>query len=473
MSWGVAMSVSKQYFLYASVFFVATLSSSLAFATDIPSAQSKLKQKPAATSASDNKKKNPSNIETGNAWVGPYVGLAGSYNLANLEFKLGSVVDLDGFGARGYGYGALIGYNFAVGDNQIISLEASGDYSDNRIAIGVSDNYSASSIEAYARTDWSGALSIRYGYLTTPNTMIFASLGATVTHAVANYSYVIDGIEVDSAREQDVFYGLAFGGIGMETRIAQGWHARLDYTENLLRANIYKLDGMDLSANPNIGSGRVSLIYSFGDQSIAPKAAFNAKWDGVFAGGSIGIDHGVSRYDLPLGDQYNFYLDGFGSNGISGRLLTGYNVTLSSNYLIGVEAEIKGSTSESQYVVDLGGGPTGLRGGNNWSYGAKARIGYLFAPETLGFVYGGLFRNASDLRLVISGAEVPNAMEKYGRNSVDFGVGLETFLTETTSARIDYGVSQYQKVDLLKEAPELGSISKFGSTGSIALITHF
>lgn len=425
---------------------------------------------------SKNAIKAPPNQERGGqnaSWAGPYVGVSSAYNVSNLQFTLGDVIDLDGFGARGYGFGGLAGYNFMLNANEILSIEASGEYSDNRISIGLKDIVTGDHVDAHARTDWSGTIALRYGYLSSPNTMLFASVGATMTHALADYSLVIDGIEEESGREQDIFYGLAFGAVGIETRIGHGWNARVDYTENLLRANIYDLDGLSLMAKPNIGTGRVAIIYSFDDASVVKRPLFKANWEGGYFGGAFGIEHGVSRYDLPFDSDFEFYLNGLGSDGITARLISGYNFKVADRIVAGIEADIEKSSSRSRYGVNIDGEFTGLVGSDEWNYGFKARAGYLLSPETIGFVYAGVSRITSDLRLMDGGFTIPGAIEKYSRRTVDIGGGLETFISETTSVRIEYGVSQFEKVHLLDEVPEIGTLSKFGSNGSLALISHF
>ena len=144
------------------------------------------------------------------SWNGIYVGAALGAGVANakVEFTGTSPNSIDGVGIPGILPTALVGYDWRVAPSWVVGVEG-------EVAPGVST--------ADFVVDWTAAVRARGGYLLTPATLLYGSVG-WLTTGIRTTSIISDLVTIPSQRVN----AIAFGG-GVETAISDHWLARFDY----------------------------------------------------------------------------------------------------------------------------------------------------------------------------------------------------------------------------------------------------
>jgi outer membrane immunogenic protein len=137
-------------------------------------------------------------------------------------------------------------------------------------------------------------------------------------------------------------------------------------------------------------------------KATAAVAPYN--WTGFYIGTNIGGGWSSDSVTYTPNDAMAvtlFALDGappsasIGASGVIGGVQLGYNWQVKPDWLVGVEADldwsgIKGSAATSNTI--LGGSPVvtnAMEEKTKWFGTARARLGYLPAPNLLAFVTGG------------------------------------------------------------------------------------
>lgn len=151
------------------------------------------------------------------------------------------------------------------------------------------------------------------------------------------------------------------------------------------------------------------------DQPVA--AAPN--WAGAYVGGTVNYDWG--RFDSST--------EGRNAKGLGGGLYGGYNMQ-DGQIVYGGEADIQLGHEKGS----AGAGITGKQGVNG---SIRARVGYDAGPA---MVYG-------TAGLAISNTKLSDATTKDERTALGYtvGAGVETFVTDNVTARVEYRYSDYQK----------------------------
>jgi opacity protein-like surface antigen len=434
----------------------AVLFSSGAFAADAP----------AKTSFSDAK----SGVVTSGNWDGGYIGISASTQMGNVAFNLINAVEMDGFGTRGFAAGAMIGYNYFLNDRWMMGLEASAEYGKSGIFARINDG-AENFVKGFGYTDWSSQFNVRLGYLITDETLLYGSAGGTVVHGRGGYKLNAGG-QTAGQTWKDLYYGVGFAALGVETEISGAWRARFEYVASFLNTKVYR-DGFSLEVTPQFGTARIGLIYALGAPATRPsKNSPTYDWNGFYFGFGPGRNHSVSEYDLDLGDA-RFNLDGFGSDGWSGSVFAGYNHQAAEKLVVGLEAIGSRSSSETKFLLhpnELAALPsaTGVVGRSPDSAGARLRLGYLVNSGTLMYGFGGVSRNWGSLKTV--GALDGLLSQKNIRNGFEIGGGSEVKISQNVSTRVEYGVTTLKEIDLVKNAPALGKITRRQSTGMVAIV---
>lgn len=398
---------------------------------------------------------------------GFYVGAEIAHSLANNKIDLsegGDTLTFDGWGANGFSGGLFAGYDHVFSNGYLIGGQIGGSISD----ISSNANFSAVGGEYFngeLKTDWFAQASVRAGYLTNPETLLFGSLGLTVAHGVGSYAY-FDGTTTESDSDQEFFYGVALGTVGVETVLSGNLRGRFEYVASYLNKQSFNFDGVSLGVTPIIGSAKVSLVYGFGDPRPVEHVYANApeSWSGFFGGVRAGHDMGTTKLTVAeTGDVYEF--DGFGSNGLMGGAFLGYNQQLGSRFVVGVEGHASGTTISNRLSMNSMGS---IETGTDWSLSARLRGGVLVNPATLIYAYGGYGRNW--MYTEISDG-VDSERGDFQVDAVEFGGGVETFVTEKVSVRGEYGIVLTENI--LDELGAPATLKKTGATGSISAVLHF
>lgn len=401
---------------------------------------------------------------------GFFVGTEIAHSIANNKIGLGEADDsvtIDGWGADGFSGGGFVGYDHLMDNGWLFGAQIAGHWSDitSKLYYYEPGAYGEGSL----KTDWFATASLRAGYLANPETLLFASLGATVAHGVGGYE-VWDGGAYISDSDEEFFYGVALGGVGVETVLGGNLRGRFEYIASYLTKQSFEFDGLSLDVTPIIGTAKVSLVYGFGDPTPtkADYAAAPVSWTGLFAGLRAG--HDMGNTELSVGDvDVGGTFDGFGSNGIMGGGFVGYNQQLGSNFVVGVEGGASASTINFEVSADIDGLAVGsFSVGTEWAASARVRAGYLINPATLIYGFGGYARNHMYVEL---NDGMTSTREEFAVDSYQFGGGVETFVAENLSLRGEYEVTITD--DLIEGIEDIGSLKKTGGTGTISAVLHF
>lgn len=398
---------------------------------------------------------------------GFYVGTEIAHSLANNKIEVTDGFDtltLDGWGGSGFSGGVFAGYDHVFSNGYLIGGQVGGFISD----IGSDGNFASGGGEYFRgelKTDWFAQASVRAGYLTNPETLLFGSLGVTVAHGVGSYDY-FDGAVGDSDSDKEFFYGVALGTVGIETVLSGNVRGRFEYVASYLTKQNFDFDDVSLGVTPIIGSAKVSLIYGFGEPRPVDRVFVNApeSWTGFFGGIRAGHDMGTTK--LTVDDGGGIYeFDGFGSNGLLGGAFVGYNHQLNSRFVVGVEGHVSGTTINNRIAMSTMGS---IETGTEWSVSGRLRAGVLVNPATLIYAYGGYGRNW--MYTEISDG-VFSDREDFQVNAVEFGGGAETFITDRVSVRGEYGIVLTENI--LDDLGAPATLKKTGATGSISAVLHF
>ena len=93
--------------------------------------------------------------------------------------------------------------------------------------------------------------------------------------------------------------------------------------------------------------------------------------------------------------------------------------------------------------------------------------------DFLAYSYLGLSQNKTSVSLTSLGASVLGHDVNYSRQGVDYGGGVETFISKKVSLRLEYGLSQLETVNVVSGSPDYGQLYKINSNASAALLYHF
>lgn len=386
-------------------------------------------------------------------WTGFYVGTNLAFGMGATEIVLGDVLRWDSAGSKGASGGAFAGYNQQFGD-WVAGVEFGGVLSDMQ---GHTELTSGGDVlGTQTLTDWSVGLSARLGYLVSPDTLLFAGLGAKVFHGVGRVK--TNGTTL--YEEDDQFSGIGTVTIGIETAIDDHWRIRAQYDADLLGTNNY--DGIEVT--PLVGTAKASLIYAFGDSSGEVRQDPGAEqWAGFYAGIVGGQSLGVAA--LHIGDDVDyFHHEGFGSHGWTGGAVAGYNISLNERFLLGIEAGAYASSLRT--FIGSAVEEDGYEGTNDWWIDARLRLAYATSEASMVYGFVGLNRTQSSFAMVDNGVAL--ASETTDRSGATVGAGIEALLTDTVSVRAEYAFTALGASDSF-----LGSMTQDQQTASIGLIYHF
>jgi outer membrane immunogenic protein len=154
-------------------------------------------------------------------------------------------------------------------------------------------------------------------------------------------------------------------------------------------------------------------------------AAPAGNWSGAYLGGAATYDFG----------KFSNSDDGRDAKGLGGSVYGGYNMQ-SGSIVYGAEADLSYAGEDGSAGSDAGTGLTGTQGVNG---SVRGRVGYDLNPF---LVYGTAGVAAANHELKGGGDSDERLAAGY-----TVGAGVETFVTDNVTARVEYRYSDYQKRD--------------------------
>ena len=216
------------------------------------------------------------------SWTGPYIGIGTGYSVANNKATLqdrspspGSIfnVVVDGIGSDGGFISGTVGYDFQFKPKFVIGAFFDADLSNLHHSNKLNLSGGGDSLGASSSTEFDNILMIggRLGYLVTPDTLLFGSVG--YANAGMDETDLHIGINGEGGSftliDGNRFDGVFFGG-GIETKIWDSLSLRAEYryvdlgSQNmmLLPNELPEINQVvSTKFDPTIQMGRLSLNY--------------------------------------------------------------------------------------------------------------------------------------------------------------------------------------------------------------------
>ncbi|HRK23853.1 MAG TPA: outer membrane beta-barrel protein [Beijerinckiaceae bacterium] len=440
---------------------------------------------------------------TAASWTGIYLGVQAGVGMSAAEIKLpGGTGGLDGLMGRGLFGGVRLGVDYQVSPNVVLGLIGTADFGDiggkaklgsetfSQEALRIDGNkfvgpadqtvgpypgtltYTADGGVRVRTTDVLG-LRARLGYLVTPDTLVYIAPGwASAKGTLKGNLGTITMVDSTGGSMTDV-YNASFRqskringwqlGVGFESRLTDNLSANFEYVYSQFQD--LRIGGSDVKASAATGAFTAGLNYRFGvNAGAAPvrvAAAAPENWTGLYAGLSGGA--GIGGAKLKLGNMAS--VDGFGSVGLAGGVVLGYDYQIAPRWVIG--AEFGGDLSSYDVSARETGANAGAKISMPWAITARARAGYLISPGTMLFaslgVTGGQFRVKADN----AGFGIRESSSSYGA-MVGIGGGFQTAMSKNVFLRMEY---QHSMLPAIK-VKSIGSVPvSFEPTAGAARIS--
>jgi outer membrane immunogenic protein len=353
-------------------------------------------------------------------WTGFYIGAHVGYGFG--VSKTSQPFDTDFLGGRGFVGGLLAGYNYMLTSRWLLGIEGDGSWSDLAHKGDFNDS-AGDSFTVNVKQKQAYSVRARFGYLLAPETLLFATAG----WSWAQFTYSLNSNFLGSESDSRWFNGPQVGA-GIETMVASGWIARLEYLQSFYNAEAFNAPiinsflGSPLETRPSIGIGRVALIYKFGQGNPSPWQAPVAapSWNGFYAGGAIGAGIANAKIEL-VGGPPNA-VDGIGIPGVFPTAMAGYDWRFAQHWVLSAEGEVAPGISTADFAVD-------------WTAALRGRLGYLLTPTTM--IYGSAGWVTTGIRTTSIVSDVVT-IPSQRVNALELGAGVETAIDNHWLARFDY-----------------------------------
>jgi outer membrane immunogenic protein len=373
------------------------------------------------------------------SWAGFYVGAHVGYGFSNTaaSTEIGPSDRFIGIGSKGWAAGGLAGYNVMLAPRWVGGIEVDGSWQD------IKTTSSQLGIESTVLSmDWSASVRGRFGFLMTPNAMMFVTGGWAWSKLEiadgpgATLSKSINGPQV---------------GFGVETMIADNWIVRTEYLQTFYNkigfgADVFGTDILQLS--PWVGVIRSALIYKAGPSNPTPwpDRPSTPVWAGFYIGAMVGpwmANAKVSGSPPPVS------FDGIAVTSVFPSALVGYNVMIAPRWIVGVEGEIAPNISTSDIDVE-------------WTGAVRGRVGYLITPSVLTYASAGW--GTSSIKSITEGGTTISIPRFH---AIGVGSGVEAAVTERWRLRADYVYFFSDSVDIVLPGAGAVSIKATGHTARL------
>ncbi len=354
-------------------------------------------------------------------WSGAYVGAHAGYAFGVDQTSAPMATDF--VGSHGFTGGLLGGYNFVAQSRWLFGVEGDVTWTDNAHTDTVSDPVFGQSATLKLAQGPAWSLRGRFGYLVTPETLLYGTAG----WAWSSYTFSVQTVGIGGLAESS---SLQFSGpqvgLGIETRLDAHFSARIEYLVTLYNTGTFNdalfLLGGNPVVRPSVQVGRAALVYNFG--SGAPVAATAPPpapgWNGLYVGGELGV--GVANSKISFLNTFPNTLDGVGIPAVGPTGLIGYDLRVAPRVVFGAEAEAAPGFATSSFKL-------------GWTTAVRAKLGYLVTPSTM--VYGTVGWCGSGIQTsALTSAAITVPAQRV--NALEVGGGIETAITANWLARFEY-----------------------------------
>jgi opacity protein-like surface antigen len=258
---------------------------------------------------------------------------------------------------------------------------------------------------------------------------------------------------------------------GVSHEFANGWNG-LPYTVRFdvvnVTDNIYEIrngSGVGVFA-PQFGPRRgyyMGITQKIGAPDKTPAgspdiytkaaAAPAYHWAGLYVGANFGGAFSAGEHVLtPIGS------DTINPSGVLGGVQFGYNYLVAPTWLVGIEAELDGTSAEgkSNFVDPAGTASLSITSDHHWYDTLSGRIGHVMGPLMLYAKGGAAWMNADYTMEVNSGLD-GSTLTNTTRTGWQVGGGLEYMLGSRWSAKFEYDHLDFG-------SNTVGFVNPFGNT---------
>lgn len=189
--------------------------------------------------------------DTAKSWTGFYLGAGlGAGSAVHDLSVFGGAASLDGLGAEGMFGTIIVGYDRQLSNRIVAGIFAEYDFSN------ISTDASFGPISASVDHDSSWAIGARLGFLSSPTTLWYGTVGYTEAKWELNGSAFGQGFSFDLPDTKGYFVG---GGV--ESQLVGNWGLRAEY--RFTQFDSEEILGPFLSSETSMHTGRVALTYKF------------------------------------------------------------------------------------------------------------------------------------------------------------------------------------------------------------------
>jgi opacity protein-like surface antigen len=332
------------------------------------------------------------------------------------------------FGDHGASYGAAIGYGALI-DNLYIGIEANGQLD------GPDWQHTASRVFSLEEKDRIG-LAGRLGYVLPGRDLAYGRFGIVSTNFRTRYDH--GGLNY---AEDDRQTGLEFG-LGIDAAAGRRGFIRMEYVlisygDKDIPTGSGDFDNFSTSESQvRIGGGVRFGAGQAEENDVAP-----TDFSGFFIGGQFGHGTLVSRN---LGTRQGMTAIDIqrASQGPMIGMFAGGGAVFSRIY---IGAEVEADISNIDWNIERD--PTGriYSAEHEYSFGARARLGYVVSDSALFYGHVGAVRTRFDIPYATSSTSVRSRETETG---LRFGAGMEVGIGTRLRLRLDYSLTDYRSYDV-------------------------
>jgi outer membrane immunogenic protein len=407
-------------------------------------------------------------------WTGAYIAIGAGIGAANHQLSLEEAPDVpfdgalafDGLGGDGGLFTLGVGADYQIDKRFVIGAFFDYDWTDldtDVLSLNLAEPIAVSANAAISVEDvWS--VGGRLGYVVSPSTLLFLTAGySRADISDLNVSFGGGGLTLARVGEFDGYF---IGG-GAEVKLTKAISIKGEYRYTDLDAETITLlpgtpleginDFVTTKLDPDIQSGRLSLVYKFGaghgsETEAEPEAAASVgSWSQFYIGLGGAYAFANTQATLTPGpfvdpDDVSGSLstDGLGSQGAAYIVTLGADRQYDDKFVFGLFVDYTRHNAEydiSLRLEDIFSGRIGYEIEDELSIGG--RVGYLLTPATMlfgsvGYSHLWLSDTTASFQIVDGPGGSGVVADNGSFGGVFLGAGFETKLSDRLSLKAEY-----------------------------------